>query len=220
MFAKKLLKEVVYRVAPHRLRLPTYPYMVHPAGLAFLCSCLEETHHVPGAVVEIGCAWGCTTLFLNEQLDWQKSDKPYLTIDTFSGFPAEHTEYEATARGKDRAFLDRQFRSTGVTETWFRRAMANAGAARVRTIRSDISRYRFDPDLRISFCFIDVDLYLSVRDALEKVFPLMSPGGIIAVHDCRGVPWSDGAGEAYEQFVKRHGLPFTLAADVFGVVRA
>ena len=220
MVVRRLLKEAVYRLAPHRLRLPTYPYMVHPAGLAFLCGCLEQTAKVPGAIVEIGCAWGCTTLFLNRQLDWLHSDKPYMTIDTFSGFPPEHTEYEATARGKDRDFLNKAFRSTGVSEVWFRRAMAQAGVTRVQTVKSDISKYTFDPALRISFCFIDVDLYLSVRDALEKVRPLMSPGGIIAVHDCRGVDWSDGARQAYEEFVSRHDLPMELAADVFGVVRA
>src|ERR1700694_3024380 len=162
MFVTRLLKEAVYRWAPHRLRLPTYPYMVHPAGLAFLCQCLEQTARVPGAVVEIGCAWGCTTLFLNRQLDWSNSDKAYLSIDTFAGFPREHTEYEATARGKDRDFLRRAFRSTGVTETWYRRAMAQAGAKRVQTVKADISQYRFDPAFRISFCFIDVDLFLSV----------------------------------------------------------
>jgi O-methyltransferase len=216
---RRILKELVYWLAPHRVRLPTYPYMVHPAGLAFLCGCLEQTRAVPGAVVEIGCAWGCTTLFLNRQLDWLESDKAYIAIDTFAGFPPEHTEYEATARGKDREFLRKAFRFTGVTETWFRRAMAQAGATRVRTVKADISKYTFDPGQRISLCFIDVDLYLSVRDALEKVYPLMSPSGIIAVHDCRGVAWADGAGQAYEEFVGQRGLPMELAADVFGVVR-
>jgi len=219
MFVKNVLKEAIYRLAPHRVRMSTYPYMVHPAGLAFLCRCIEETAEVPGAVVEIGCAWGWTTLFLNEQLNWMKSDKPYLSVDTFAGFPSEHVAHESEARGKDRQFLNTAFRLTGVSATWYRRAMAQAGATRVRAVAADISKYEFDPDLRISFCFIDVDLYLGVRDALAKVYPHLSPGGIIAVHDCRGVAWADGARQAYEEFVTQHGLPMRLEADVFGVVR-
>jgi len=216
---RRVLKEAVYRLAPQRVRLPSYPYMVHPAGLAFLCRCLEETASVPGAVVEIGCAWGETTLFLNEHLKWMKSDKPYLSIDTFAGFPAEHVAHESAARGKDHDFLTTAFTRTGVTATWYRRAMARAGATRVNAIAADISTYEFDPDLQISFCFIDVDLYLGVRDALAKVYARLSPGGIIAVHDCRGVAWADGSRQAYDEFVAQHGLPSRLEADVFGVVR-
>ena len=218
---KELLKEAVYRLAPHRLHLPAYPYMVHPAGMAFLCGWIEKTAEVPGAVVEIGCAWGNTTLFLSRQMDWLHSDKTYFAIDTFgTGFPPDEVEHEVRVRGKDRQFLTEAFHFPGMEQKWFQRAMDLAEARRVQAVTADISRYDFDPHLRISFCFIDVDLYIPVRDALAKVYPLMSPGGVIVLPDClAGTPY-DGALQAYEEFVRDHGLPVRIEADLFGVISA
>ncbi len=43
-----------------------YEYMFSPGQLCFLCECLDRTSSLPGPVVEIGCAGGRTTVFLNK----------------------------------------------------------------------------------------------------------------------------------------------------------
>merc|ERR1719421_482017 len=63
------------------------------------------------------------------------------------------------------------------------------------------------PD-KIAFAFLDGDLYESIYSALERVYPRLSPGGIVMVHDFgwEGYP---GTLAAAQDFLK--GKPETLA---------
>jgi hypothetical protein len=59
----------------------------------------------------------------------------------------------------------------------------------------------------VSFVHCDVDQYQSTRDVLERLPPLMVPGGIILVDDY-GVADCEGATQA----VQESGLPFLISA--------
>ena len=85
--------------------------MFTPAQLAFLVRCLDETEGVPGTIVEIGCATGRTTVFLNKHLDEVHSSRGYVCIDTFSGFTEDDVSFETSQRGKANSALT-GFRST------------------------------------------------------------------------------------------------------------
>ncbi len=83
-----------------------YPLMYTPPQLEFLLKCLRQTKDVPGACMEVGCAYGATTVFLRKFLDQLDNGKTYYALDTFSGFKKEHVDYEITVRKKDKSLVD------------------------------------------------------------------------------------------------------------------
>ena len=72
-----------YRRAGH----PTYDYMYSPAQLGFLAGEVERTDPLAGSIVEIGCGYGATTVFLDRHLSDMGSDKRYYAVDTFGVSP-------------------------------------------------------------------------------------------------------------------------------------
>ncbi len=96
--------------------------------------------------------------------------------------------------------------------------MANNNITRDIPIQADIKTYDMEPLSPISFCLIDVDLYLPVKAALEKVVRLMHPGGIVVVDDCQEHPLWDGALQAYQEFTSEHGIDPKIVEGQFGLV--
>lgn len=173
-----------------------YNYSFTPSQLCFLVTCLTRTAHAHGSVVEIGCAYGNTTVFLEKHLQAIGDFRAYICIDTFNGFTHEDREFEESARGKLSSVYEHRYADASLRS--FRRTLANNGITRVIPIQADIKSYDMEPLSEISFCLIDVDLYLPVKAALEKVIGLVSSGGIIVIDDCQEHPLWDGALQAYE----------------------
>ena len=218
--AKIRLQELACRtgIRPVRRRLvPSYPYAFDPVQLMYLCDCLEQVRDVPGAVVEIGCSAGHTTLFLNQYLGARGIEKPYLCIDTFSGFTRAHIDHEVALRGKDRVEYDIAWKDSSLD--LFRLTLVHNGLRRVQVVREDISRYEFPDSMQIAFCLVDVDLYLPVRHALDKVLLRLSPGGVIVVDDCSERHKYDGARQAYSEFVRAYGLPERYSHGKLATIR-
>ncbi|MEJ7583469.1 MAG: class I SAM-dependent methyltransferase [Acidimicrobiales bacterium] len=193
-----------------------YDYSFTPSQLCCLVGCLSRTAAVPGAVVEIGCAYGHTTVFLEKHLQAMGDRRDYVCIDTFSGFTAEDAAFEEATRRKEAAGYDQRY--ADATLRSFRRTLANNGVTRVKPVQADIKAYDMSAVPAISFCLIDVDLYLPVRAALAKVRPLMGPGGIVVVDDCRPHPLWDGALQAYEEFVSEHKIGREIVEGQLGLV--
>jgi hypothetical protein len=195
-----------------------YQHMFSPSQLSFLIRCLDETKHLTGAVFEVGCAAGMTTVWLNKHLD-TLGERPYVAIDTFAGFLERDIEHEIQRRGKapSEATLRSFFASNG--RTWVERTLRRNGVKRVSLIQGDAAEFDYSKYQDISFALIDVDLYLPVKATLERIFPQMAPGGIIVVDDCADRHLWDGALQAYNEFVERQGLPATVVHGKLGVVR-
>lgn len=208
-------KEVAYRTGLHRLLFYRYDYMFRPRELAFLVSGLTKTHGIPGPVVEIGCAAGHTTVFLNKHLDDLADSRSYICIDTFAGFTREDIAVE-NDRGKDPgvyAFLFRSYR-----KRWFDRTIANNNINRVVSIETDANSFDFGALQKISFCLIDVDLKRPVVRSLQQILPRMAPGGIVIVDDCAPNDKFDGALAGYLEFVEQGGFPVDIREGKLGVV--
>jgi predicted O-methyltransferase YrrM len=197
--------------------LPTYRYNVTPSILCYLCDAIETTRGLPGPILEIGCAAGATTIFLNKHMDSAGIEKPYICLDTFAGFTSADIEQEVISRGKDEFILSREF--TVNSKRWFDKTMAINGIQRVRSIQADVNEFDFRMFDRISLCFVDVDLYRPVKATLEKIFSRMESGSIIAVDDCVSHPNHDGAFQAYREFVEARGLPVRVEAGRLGIIR-
>src|SRR5712691_8092238 len=107
---KSMVKNALCRSNSALLRywLHSYRYNLSPACLAYLCAVIEATREVTGPILEIGCASGATTVFLNMHMDSAGIEKPYVCIDTFAGFTSADIDYEVRVRGKNNAdFLRR-----------------------------------------------------------------------------------------------------------------
>jgi predicted O-methyltransferase YrrM len=209
------LKEAAYRTGLHHFLFYRYDYMFRPRQLSVLVSYLTRTHDLPGPIVEIGCAAGHTTVFLNKHLDDLADSRHYVCIDTFAGFTAEDIAVERD-RGKDPGRYAHLFRS--YRKEWFDKTMSNNQVTRVTSIQSDVNSFDFGPFEAISFCLVDVDLKRPVVRSLEQVLPRMAIGGVVVVDDCVPNAKFDGALTGYLEVVERYGLPVDIRDDKLGII--
>jgi len=192
-----------------------YEYLFTPRQLTFLCECLERTADHPGPVVEIGCAGGRTTVFLNKFLDDIGSSRRYLCIDTFEGFTTEDIEVERQ-QGRQSSQVEHSFREH--TEKAFRRTLQNSGVTRPEVFAADVNHFDFDLVGKPSLCLVDVDLYRPILHCLEELYPRLDAGGIVVVDDCAVTGDFAGALEAYREFTERNGLPLDVRHRKLGVI--
>lgn len=224
--SKRAVKDVICRSDSRLLQywLPTYRYNLPPAALAYLCDAISQTRELRGPILEIGCAVGATTVFLNKHMDMLGVDKPYICIDTFAGFSATDINYEVNVRGRNnKAFLERCFSDN--KKEWFIKTLEVNRIQRVEVVQQDVVEYSFAGIRDISLCFIDVDLFRPVKAALEKVWPLMARGGIVVVDDCVAsqphcADHFNGALEAFLQFTHNRGISPKIVDARLGVLSA
>lgn len=190
-----------------------YSYSFTPEQLAFFVGCINDTRGVHGDIFEIGCAAGQTTCFLNRHLQLSGITKDYYCIDTFDGFTSEDVAFEVAERGKKWNDFD-GFRVNRLK--WFMYTVKQNGCHRVSCIQTDVQKYRFCRP--ISFCLLDVDLYRPTLYALQNIWPLLSPGGIIVVDDCKPANQFDGALQAYTEFTEGQKIPQRFLMDRLGLI--
>lgn len=220
-------REMMLRGYLRRLWYPRYQFQYFPRQLCFLTDCLDRVAGVEGAIVEIGCAHGLTTTFLYEYMVDSGLKKPYVCIDTFSGFTPEDIAVERRERGKAGGGYDLEFKNNRAD--WFREALGRRHITDIEVIEGDICSLDAArlPE-RVAFCLLDVDLYRPVKSGLERIFPRLSPGGLIVVDDCWTKPrhmWVesvgdayDGAMQAYREFVAEQALPPRFAETKLALV--
>ncbi|MDT5016293.1 MAG: O-methyltransferase [Mycobacterium sp.] len=221
MQARTLARRLVYQTPLKSLLAVRfrYPYMHSPTQLRVLLDAVDDALKVDGALVEVGCAWGTTTVFLNEHLRTSENgNRRYFALDTFGGFVDRDVDFEVENRSKKTEM--RQFEET------FRNNSVEAvqatidfnGYQNVTLVEADVVAHDFSDVGPIAFALIDVDLFLPVDAALEKVWQQLSPGGVIVVDDCAPNNEWDGALEAYEKFVERVGLQSDIRAVKLGII--
>ncbi len=219
---KLWLKRLQFRTPLRNQMVHRYEYFFWPAELAFLCELLEQSIRDGGIVLEVGCAQGATTLFFNNHITWAQRNKglrddvAYVCLDTFSGFPREHSLYEQQHRGKTTAtYKDYQINSPD----WFKYMLKLNGVTRTSVHQGDAAKFDYAGLGSIGFCLLDVDLYLPTQAALPRIYEQMRPGGIIVVDDCLPEQDYDGARQAYLEFMSSLGREPEIHHRKFGIVR-
>lgn len=156
--------------------------------------CLE----VNGDFVELGCYKGDTSLLLAEVL--RNSGKKLWIYDSFEGLPEKNTEDESEL-GKDF-----QKGVLGVTKREVKERFLRAGLL-VPVIKKAWFSDLIVDDLpgKISFAFLDGDLYESIKDSLRLVENRMVPGGVIVVHDHNN-PALPGVARAVDEWMQGQNL--------------
>lgn len=179
---------------------------VREQTLAFLAEEINS-RNIRGSVAEIGVSRGefaqkINLLFPNRKL--------YL-FDTFEGL---------SAKDKDEAF------KMGWGEKLY--ALAERGTPVDEVLRSMPRRENcivkkgyfpesFDLEEDLAFVSLDVDFYASTKSGLEVIYPHLSRGGYIMVHDFNNLAF-EGTRNAVLEFCEENNVPFVPIPDVAGTV--
>lgn len=218
-FVRSIYTEILLRTRLGNYCLPRWRYNFTVPQLIFLCSCLDKTKEVPGSVVEVGCAIGSTTVFLNKYMDAENIEKDFFCLDTFVGFLDEHIEYEARERGKSPEFYRTSIFQLNKKE-WFDETMKLNEIKRVQSIQVDASEFDFSKLGPISMCLLDVDLYVPTKKSLCVLYEVLHKDGILIVDDCDpDCQLWDGAWQAYREFMDQLNQPIHIVLDKLGIIK-
>jgi O-methyltransferase len=156
---------------------------------ALLWQLARSSLNVNGDVIECGVYKGASARVLGLTLRAHGCRKRLLLLDTFSGLPPP-------TAGKD--------------GPWKAGDLADVKLQEVASYLSDLPSGEIVPGLfrdtfptlagrTFCFCHIDCDLYASVLEACEFLYPRTAPGGCLLFDDY-GVPYCPGAQLAVDEF--------------------
>lgn len=211
-----IVRQLLLRSPLRHYALYRYEYNFTPEQLCFLCKCLGASENIDGSILEIGCAFGHTTVFLNKHLDAIGSKRKYTCIDTFSGFTSDDIQVEVAERNKNADQLRHGFSENSLNR--FNMTMNFNHVDRVKGIKADVSTVDFALLGPISFCLLDVDLYRPTKNCLPKIFEQLSVGGKIVIDDCLPQNRYDGAYQAYMEFTQERGLTPMFECGKLGII--
>ena len=163
----------------HRLIHGRVPSAHYESEMDAITDAVLARRHVPGVIAEFGCFKGGSTAKLS--LVAEHVGKRLVVFDSFEGLP-EPEPWDADHEiERPRTFARGQYEGT------LAEVRANVGA----NGRLDVCEFvpgwfaesleSFDREVAVAF--VDVDLAASTRDVLTHVWPRVSPGGIVFVHD-------------------------------------
>jgi O-methyltransferase len=159
----------------------------------------RQTLPVTGEIFECGVYKGGTAALLRALLDETGCAKKLYLFDTFEGMPATDSEKDWHKKG--------DFSDTAIEEV---RTFVGGGDNCIFKKGFIPDTFRGLSDIKVSFCHIDVDIYKSIMDSLEFVWPRMPLGGAI-VFDDYGFPTCPGALQAVDDFFRqKEAVPLCL----------
>ena len=205
------IKKFIFRYT--KLGSPVYSYNLEPLQLAEIINSLDKLKEVDGCICEIGVARGMTTRFISEYLQELKKIPNFYCIDTFSSFNKDDINYEIEHRQKKISEL------IGFSYNNFESWKNNFKNYKfIKAIKTDVKNFDFQEIKPIKFALLDVDLYLPTLSALKNLKKNMTKGGIIIVDDVSENNSWDGAGQAFNEFVKENSLKFKLVGKKCGII--
>src|SRR6185437_3108103 len=174
--------------AQYRTRAAPYT-LVSPDRLYVLYTFALNAMHLHGDFWECGVYRGGTARMLAELLASHGVPSVRLHLfDTFSGMPETDEKLDIHRKG--------DFSDTSLDQV--RRVVAHP--ERVDFHPGWIpDTFRTMSDSRIALAHVDVDIYRSVWDCCEFIYPRLTPGGIM-VFDDYGFPTCPGARKAVDEF--------------------
>jgi SAM-dependent methyltransferase len=168
---------------------PKYNLKIEPIQVTQLVNEIEKLKLVKASILEVGVAQGITTRFLAEHISSQKIEEnnQYFALDTFSSFTNSDTNYEIKNRGKNKyeikGFEYNDFK------TW-KKNFQNYNF--IHPIKMDCKKFDYNSIAPIKITLLDVDFYVPTKIALEKIYNVTIPGGVIIVDDVKqggGLGW-------------------------------
>lgn len=162
--------------------------------------CLEATRDLEGDIVELGVGPGRFLVYCATWRHAATSEKSYYGYDTFEGFPAVSREdlEDLAPEREDRV-------QPGVyafyNKSRIEKLIRRLGLRNIRLIQGDLTQTvrQTRPD-KISFLYIDCDLYQGYKAGLEALYDRVVPGGIILFDEYEWTREWPGAKRAVDEF--------------------
>lgn len=175
--------------------------MISAEGIQIILRELKNTDEVPGEVVEMGCNIGTTSVFIQDYLNGSKEFHVY---DSFEGLPDKHEKDENTT---ERQFVKGQCLTNidKLLNTFYKEDIP------LPEIHIGWFKDAVLPG-QISFAFFDGDFYTSIMDSWQKVYPNLTTGAVVCVHDY-GWDVLPGVKRACDDFLK--DKPETMICENF-----
>ena len=193
-----------------------YLQQVSDKETQIILSLAEEILAEPteGDFCEFGCYRGDTSLLLEKLLEQDaktalgNNQKSLWIYDSFEGLPEKTREDLSVAGDSFRAGellvtkkeVIMRFKKAGLKVPRIRKGFFD---------QLDNSSESHDLPDKISFAFLDGDLYQSIRTSLHLVTPRMSKGGIIIVHDYNN-PELPGVARAVDEWLQKISPTFSV----------
>lgn len=170
-------------------------------------------NNVPGDVVEFGCYKADTSVLYQKLLESmghggafqpenqaaQASQKILWLYDSFEGLPAK-TREDNSAAGDAFQAGELLVTKREVIEKFKKMGLK---LPKIKKAFFDDLDIIYDIPEKISYAFLDGDLYQSIKTSLNLVSNKMSPGGVIIVHDYNN-PELPGSARAVDEWLKIH----------------
>lgn len=153
-----------------------------------LYSVLSQAIHIPGDIWECGVYRGGTAAMMASYLWEHCADKQLYLFDTFEGMPPTDAERDIHKEG--------DFAETSVDSV-----ISYIGHEQSCVIRKGLIPDSFIglESSKIAFAHIDVDIYKSILDCLDFIWPRLSLGGFL-VFDDYGFASCPGARASVDEF--------------------
>lgn len=170
-------------------------------------------NNVPGDVVEFGCYKADTSVLYQKLLESmgygipiqsedqaaQASQKILWLYDSFEGLPAK-TREDNSAAGDAFQAGELLVTKREVIEKFKKMGLK---LPKIKKAFFDDLDIIYDIPEKISYAFLDGDLYQSIKTSLRLVTEKMSPGSVIIVHDYNN-PELPGSARAVDEWLKDH----------------
>lgn len=151
-----------------------------------------DAAHVPGIIVEAGCALGGSTVVLGTAKHPERTLRVY---DVFGMIPPPsaadgadiHARYETITKGESQGIGgDRYYGYEDNLRDKVADTLRSFGLD-LKALRIELIQGLFQDSLQVdepvALAHIDADWYESVMTCLERIVPHLSPGGVLVVDD-------------------------------------
>ncbi len=164
----------------------------------------KHTIDIPGAIVECGVFKGASLVRFAafRSLLCNALAKKIIGFDAFGEFP--ETDFEEDKKWRDKFVADSG--EQGIGEDQLMEVLKHKKCdENVTLIKGDVVKtipeyLKNNPELKVSFLNIDVDVYEPTKAVLEHLYPLVSKGGVILLDDYANV--FPGANKAVDDYFK------------------
>lgn len=186
------MERIEAKIADLLQKVPLNTDMINEKHVGTVLKCLDFVlqKKVPGSIVELGCNKGNMGIYI-QQLALEHKRK-YHAYDSFEGLPPHSIQDESTdrtAKGGDLGTSIEEFME------YF-----DKNNVPLPTIHKGWFNEQEYPD-KIAFAFLDGDFYNSIMDSWQAIYPRLTPGAMVCVHDY-GFPPLIGVKQACDAFLK------------------
>lgn len=182
---------------------------------SILLELLKNTENIAGDVVELGCYRGDTSLLLQRFLEKTPGfqEKHLWLYDSFEGLP-EKTKEDSSVAGDNFKAGELLVTKREVIERF-----KKAGLKVPRIRKNFFENLDKDQDLptKISFAFLDGDLYQSIKTSLSLIWDKLSEDAIVVVHDYNN-PKLPGVSKALEKWAQNHQFT-TVQKETLAIIK-